>query len=148
MWHIIHGDTFMCQIWFDFVKEEKSCGLYTKPYQKLYKFDLQVKVNVVSGSWMYATHCLMVIETCVSNMMGQYQNNRSCGLDTKTSQKAYIFDLEVKGQHCIGIMNVCNISSHVANIVCQCQSLKKLWARHETTRTDRRTDRLIPIYLE
>ena len=112
------GDTLMCQIWYDYVKGQKSCGPNTKPCQNPYKIDLEVKgqccigiinisntsdpcakydmpmskqtevtsrtwrlvknpinltlrskVNVVSGSWMYVTHCLMVIQPCVKYSM-------------------------------------------------------------------------------
>ena len=72
---------------------------------------LKSKFNVVSGSWMYLTHCLMVIDTCakygmpmvkghhriwnectrlivlwwytdVQNMVSQCQSKKSDGLDT------------------------------------------------------------------
>ena len=115
MWHIIHGDTctLMCQIWYDYVNRQKSCGLITKPFQKPYKFDLEgkdkhpiqiiyslmvitpcakygmliskqtevmvwtrrhfktsinltlrSKFKVLSGSWMYVTHPLNMIDPC------------------------------------------------------------------------------------
>ena len=38
-----HGDALMCQIWYDYVKGQKSCALNTKPCQKPYKFDPEVK---------------------------------------------------------------------------------------------------------
>ena len=38
-----HGDTLMCQIWYDYVKGQKSCALNTKPCQKPYKLDPEVK---------------------------------------------------------------------------------------------------------
>ena len=97
-----HGDTLMCQIWYDIVKRQESCGLNTKLCQngmevkrstsywdhgnwpmcqiwyasvmanRSYGSDmkkcenninltLRSKVNIVSGSWMYVTHHLVVI---------------------------------------------------------------------------------------
>ena len=53
-----YGDTSMCQIWYDYVNRKKRCGPNTKPY----KFDLELKVNIISGSGINATHSLMVID--------------------------------------------------------------------------------------
>ena len=38
-----HDDTLMRQIWYDYVKRQKRYGPNTRPCQKPYKFDLQVK---------------------------------------------------------------------------------------------------------
>ena len=50
--------------------------------------------------------------------------------------KAFKFDLEVKGQHRIAIMNVRDIVlwwyTHVPNRVSQCQSKNKLWTDQES----------------
>ena len=65
-------------------------------------------------------------------------------MDAKTCQRPFKFDLEVKSQCLIGIMNVRDILSygHVPNMVSQCQTKTKLWAGHESVRqTDRQTDR-------
>ena len=47
------------------------------------------------------------------------KGQKSCGPNTKPCHKPYKYDLEVKGQHCIGIMNVSNISSHDESPLCQ-----------------------------
>ena len=44
--------------------------------------------------------------------------NRSYGSDTKTCQNPYKFDLEVKGQRRIGIMNVRDTSFHGDTPMC------------------------------
>ena len=59
---LYHGDTLTCQTKYDYVKRQKSLVLNTKQCHKPYKFDLEVKFNVVSGSWMYLTHPVMVID--------------------------------------------------------------------------------------
>ena len=78
-------------------------------------------------------------------MVGQCENKKSYGPDTKTCQKPYKFDLEVKVQGPIWIMNVRDTSSHgdnthVPTLVSQCQTIKKLWAGHESAQTDGQTD--------
>ena len=45
--------------------------------------------------------------------------NRSYGLDTKTCQKLYKHDIEVKGQRRIGIMSAHNTSSRDDTIMCK-----------------------------
>ena len=55
--------------------------------------------------------------------------------------KPYKIDIEVKGQHCVRIMNVHDTSSYsVPKMVSQCQSKWKLWARQESAQTDRQTE--------
>ena len=139
MWHIIHGDTctLMCQIWYDYVNRQKSCGLNTKLCQKPNKFDLEVKgkhriwiiyslmvidpcathgmliskqtevmgwtrrhfktsINLtlkskfkaVSGSWMYSTHPLNMIDPC-AKYGKPMSKQKSYGQDMKTCQKPY-----------------------------------------------------------
>ena len=50
----------------------------------------------------------------------------------------------------MGRTRVTRCYTHVANMVSQCQTIKKLWAGHESAQTDghidRGTDRVIPIY--
>ena len=70
---------------------------------------------------MYATHCLMVIHSCAKygRTMSKDKKDVACTVQTWPSQKSYKFDLEVKGQCHIGIMNVCNISSHGDRLIGQ-----------------------------
>ena len=84
---------------------------------------------------MYLTHLLMVIDPCAKYDMTA-KANRSFRSVMKTNQKPYKFDLEVKGQCRIRIMNVLDTSSngdiaHVPNMVCQCQSKQKLLVGHK-----------------
>ena len=43
MYTSYHGKTLTCQKQYDYVKEQKRCGLTPKPCHKPYKFDLEVK---------------------------------------------------------------------------------------------------------
>ena len=61
---------------------------------------------------MYATHPLMVINACAKHGKSMSNIKECYGPDTKRCQKPCKFDLEVKCQHCIGIMNLRNTSSH------------------------------------
>ena len=58
-----NGDTLMWQIWYDYVKGQKRCGPNTKPCQNPNKFEIGVKGQRYSGSWLYA-YPLMVIHPC------------------------------------------------------------------------------------
>ena len=53
------------------------------------------------------------------------KDNGSKRSDMKTFKKAYRFDLEVKGQHRIRIMNVRNTSSYCDTPMCKTMSIKK-----------------------
>ena len=67
------------------------------------------------------------------------------GPDTKTSQGPHKFDLKVKVQGHIRIMNVRDISSKCAKYGKPMSNQKKVMGRTRIC-TDRRTDRVIPIY--
>ena len=98
---------------------------------------------------MYVTHHLMVIVPCAK--YGKYvpmSNQKSYEPDTKTCQKTK-FDLEVQGHHRIGIPNVRDTSSHSDIIMCQlCLANFKPKKIMDGTQicTNRRTDKVIPIY--
>ena len=111
-----YGDALMCQVWYDYVKGQKCCGLNPWPCQISY-FDLEVKVSIVSGSWMHATHPLKVIDPCAK--YGMPMSKQKLSYDTNTCQIPYKFDLEVKSQHRIIIMNVLNTPSHGDRLMCQ-----------------------------
>ena len=92
-----HGDTFMCHIWYDYVKGQKAVA--------------------------------QTLSLC---------------------KKHYKFDLEVKSQHCIEIMNVCDTLSHGDTPICQNGMQMSTQKKNVTGQilicTNRRTDRAIPIH--
>ena len=59
-----HGDRPICQFWYANVKANRSYRPYMETWQKPLNLTLRSKVNIESGSWMYATHCLMVKHPC------------------------------------------------------------------------------------
>ena len=59
---LYHGDTLMCQTKYDYVKGQKSLVLNTKQCHNPINLTLRSTFQVVSGSWMYLTHPLMVID--------------------------------------------------------------------------------------
>ena len=60
-----------------------------------------------------------MVFTHVPNMVNQCQSKKSYGLDTKTCQEPYKFDLKVKVQGRIWIINVHDTSSHGDTPMCQ-----------------------------
>ena len=69
-------------VWVDYLKEQKSCDPNTKSCQNPIDFTLRSNVNVVSGSWMYATLPLMVLDPCAKyNKLINFKANRSYGSD-------------------------------------------------------------------
>ena len=85
-----HNDTLTSKTKYDYVKGQKSLGLNTKPCHKPYNLTLMV--------------CQWLTELQVGH---------------EDMTKAYKFDLEVKGQHRIGIMNVRDTSSYGDTLMCQ-----------------------------
>ena len=96
----------------------------------------------------------MVIDQCVCQIWyASVKSKISYGPDKKTCQKPYRFDLDVKGQHRIGIMNVRDTSSHSDTPMYQIwyanvkprksyglyMNLHRQMDRHST-------DKMIPIY--
>ena len=114
-----HGDRPICQIWYATVKANRSYRSYMKTWQKTLNLTLRSKVNIESGSWMYATHCLMVIHPCAKYGKPMSIQKKSYGPDTKTCQKPYKFEFKVKVQGHIWIMNVLDTSSHGYTSMCQ-----------------------------
>ena len=68
---------------------------------------------------MYLTHPLMVIDPCDKYGMPVSKLTEVTGHGHKDMIKAYKFDLEVKGQHRIGILNIHNTSSYGDTPMCQ-----------------------------
>ena len=105
----------MFQIWYANVKANRSYRSDMKTWQKPINLTLRSKVNIKSGSWIYATHRLMVKDPCA-----KYGNQKKGMVRTrKQSQKPYKFDLKVKVQGSIWIMNLRDTSSHGDTPMCQ-----------------------------
>ena len=68
---------------------------------------------------MYLTHCTMVIHSHAKQSVIKSKGIKSWGLNTKPCHKPYKFDLEVKGQHLIRMVNVLETSSHGDRPMCQ-----------------------------
>ena len=111
-------DRSMCQIWYANVKANRSYRLDMKTWQKPIKLTWRSKVNIQSGSWMYSTHPLLVIDPCAKYGRPMSNQKKSYRPDTKTCQKPYKFDLEVKVQGRIWIMNVHDTSSYCDTPMC------------------------------
>ena len=79
------------------------------------------------------------------------KGHKSCGPNTKSCQKPYKFDLEVKDKGHTGVMNVCASSSHGDTPMCQTwyANVKAKRSNGLDTnlhrQTDRRTDRVLLI---
>ena len=74
---------------------------------------LILRSKLIHRSGMYVTHSNMVIHSCAKHSMTTVsKRKKSCGLNTKSCHKSYKFDLEVKGQLHIKIMNVFETSSN------------------------------------
>ena len=87
-------------------------------------------------------------------MVSKCQSPKNYGPDTKTCQKAYKFDLKVKGQHRMGIMNVHDTLSYSETPMCQIWyanvNPKKIMGRtrkhvKKTCKSDFKRQRLIGI---
>ena len=105
----------------------------SNPWWK-YNFDIQVKgqghtefMKLCDTTWQI----LPWWYTHVPNKVWLCQRTKR-GLNTKPiCHKPYKFDLEVKGQCRIRIMNVLDTYTHVPSMVCQCLSKQKLQVWHE-----------------
>ena len=85
-------------------------------------------------------------DTPMPNMVSQCQIKNNYGPDTKTCQKPYKFDLDVKVQGHTWIMDIRDTSSHGDTPMCLIWGVNvkpktKLWAGHEYAQTDGQTDR-------
>ena len=72
------------------------------------------KVKVIQRSSMYKTYDLSSYgDTLICQIWNDYvKGEKSCDPNMKTFQKPYKFDLKVKGQHLIGIINFRNTASY------------------------------------
>ena len=92
-----HGDRPICQIWYANVKANRSYRSYMKTRQKPLNLTLRSKVNIESGSWMFATHRLMVIHPCakygkpMSNHKKLWAGHESAQTDGQTDEQTEWF---------------------------------------------------------
>ena len=116
---LYHGDT-LCQTKYDYVKGKETETWIQSHVINPINLILRSMVNVLSGSWMYLTHPLMVIGPCAKYgmPMSKLTLNRKYKSNIKTWQKP-INLTEVKGQHRIGNMNVRVTSSNGDRPMCQ-----------------------------
>ena len=89
---------------------------------------MRSKVKAIQRSWMYTTHCTMLIHSCAKHSITMSKDKKAVArtqsgmpmpTQTEETTKTYKVDLKVKGQCWIGIMNVRNTSSHDDKRVCQ-----------------------------
>ena len=106
MWHIIPwwythmpNKVWLCQ------RTEKLRYEHKAMSKNLINLTLRSKIKVVSGSWMYWTLSLMVIDPCVKYGMPMSKLTEVTGRTWRhdDTTKAYKFDLKVKGHQQIGI---------------------------------------------
>ena len=125
---------------------KKFMGRTRKHVKNPVNFSLSSTLKVVCGSWMYATHRLMVIHPCAKYgkpMLNEKKDMRR----TQNKEKPYKFDHEVNFQGRYWIMNVRDTSFHGDTPMCQiwlvCQTQNSYGPTRICTnrRTDRRTDR-------
>ena len=125
------------------VSPKKVMGRTRKLVKNPINLTLKSKFKEVCDLWMYATHRLMVrhpnakygkpmsnqpplhgwniADTALNSIQSINPNKpkKSYGPGTKTCPKPYKFDLKVKVQERILIMNVCNASSHDDTPMCR-----------------------------
>ena len=77
-----------------------------------YNFDIEVKGQVIQSSWMYATHPTMVIHSRAKQRLTYVKGEKSWGPNTNPCHKPNTFDLKVKIQGWIRIINVLDTFSY------------------------------------
>ena len=88
------------------LSKDRKAEVWTQSHVKnLINLTLRSKIKVVSGSWMYWTLSLMVIDPCAKYGMPMSKLTEVTGRTWRhdDTTKAYKFDLEVKGHQQIGI---------------------------------------------
>ena len=115
---------YICQMLYAYVKKQRRSCPDTNSWGK-YNF------------WFWGQR----LRSYLSHECTQHIVWHDYAIGQKKSHKPYKFDLG-QGQHHIGIMNVCDTSSHgdrptvyVPNMVCQCQSKQKLHLYGLVTKT-------------
>ena len=127
--YLNHCDKLMCQTWYmyDKCQFERTKKLWSerKVMSKTYKLTLRSKINVVSGSWMYATCCVMVTDACTKNELPVPEQTEVMGWTRRRGKHPTNFNLQVKGHCLIWIMNVRNTLSHGIAVIHPCVKLVK-----------------------
>ena len=105
-----HDERSICQIWYANIKANISRGLDTKTSQKPLKLTLRPKVNVESGSWMFATHPFMMIDVCAK--YGKPMSNKKIEMDQKQkhvkhSKVNVVLGSRKYATHCFMVMHPC-----------------------------------------
>ena len=102
-----HGDTLVCQIWYEHEKGYKKKLCHVKKPINLKLIDVK-------------DQRLMMIDPCDKHDMPIFKANGNYGSDTKPcGKKPYKFDLESKGKDHIGFMNIRDTLSHGNTPMCQ-----------------------------
>ena len=118
-------------------------GRTQKNFKNPIDFTLRSKFKVVSGSWMYATHRLMVIHPCAKygipksnqkKVMGRTQKHVKNPINLTLRSKFKVVSDHESTQHIVSWWY-----THVPNIVSQCKP-KTLWAGHESAQIDWQSD--------
>ena len=100
------------KIWYAYVKEQRHLARL-KSMVKIF-FMLRSKVKVINVLDTLYHGDTLTCQTKYDYVKGQ----KSLVLNTKQCHKPYKFDLEVKGEHRIRVINVLDLSSH-GDTVCQ-----------------------------
>ena len=88
-----HGDTSTCQFWYDMLKEQRR-----QVYGESIILILRLKDKVIQRSWMYVTHCPMVIHSC-AKYGKTVKGPKHCCPNRKTCQKHHI---RIMNWGCVG----------------------------------------------
>ena len=93
---------------------------------------IQTQIHGEMYEWMYVTNHLILIHLCAKYCISICQRAKShVPKRDVLSSKPPCIDLEVKSQRLVGIIDMCNTSSHADRLMFQCQSKQKLQVGHE-----------------
>ena len=128
----------MCQIWYSNVKDYRSYRSDMKTWQKPINLTLRSKVKIKSGTWMFVSHLLMVINPCVKNGKPMSNQKIVTGRTKKHVKNSTNLTLRSKFKVVSGSWMYAT-HRHMMILACpkygnQCK--KKLWPRHESAQTD------------
>ena len=139
-----NGDRPICQIWYANVKANRSYRSYMKTWQKPLNLTLRSKFKVVSGSWINATHRLMVIHPCAKYGKSMSNHKKVKGRTRKHVKNPINLTLRSKFKVVSGSWMY---ATHRLMVIHPCAKYGKPMSNHKKvmgrTRicTDRRTDR-------
>ena len=148
-----HGDRPMCQIGYANVKGNRSYRSDMKTWHKSIKLYLRSKGNIESGTWMYMSDLLIVIDPCAKYGKPMFNQKLVMGRTQKHVKNPInlTFTSKLKVVSACWIMNVRDTSSYgdtpMCHICCQCQTKKSYGpdTNLPDRRTDRQTDRKPPL---